>query len=318
MPYPSLSPSQAPPDDAVPTPAEPTWGDTLKSAMWTYGPIVAAAIPAIMLARGSGGKELGNLLKRFAPKHFAEAQRSPFPYLLDTEATAAASKMGPFYSTLRDRPPGPPTVWEQIFDMSGKPRVDPKPLFDYVQGQTGARPTHMGYLSVAPGPKQGDLTSSAMHEFGHLSGFNRVQSQYPSGSPQISHMLGAGHLDILHEPRTEAILKSGMQNPDLRDYFARRLSGAGSPPHGSLGELLTELWAKRMIERGGGRYVPIESAAGTSNRVDPITSNRLNAVAQTGQLAGDDRTQQMQALGDLLRILQGSQRAMNPPPKWKP
>lgn len=286
---------------------EPGIGASLMQSMRNNplltGALAAATIPAIVMARGSAGKEIGNLLKKFAPAHFERANKSPFPYLIDTEM----AKGGPTFGLVSGTKEGS-RIQDLMRIMQGG--NDPGPGRELVTKHLGRTPDYFGYLNVPT--DRVDPLAAAMHEFGHLSGFERARAAYPQASVTNTFKLGSNHLDLLGEPKTQDILKSALQRPENRQYFAGRLAtdSGHQPTYDSLGELLTDVWAQRMIERGGGQHKSVTTSPlwqGTKRRLatQGQESPLVDYVAQHGRLYPAHHKEQMDALVRLLQAMGG-------------
>lgn len=282
-----------------------TAGNDWQSVIKTFGPMAAVAA-GIIMARGAKAKEMGDILRKLAPQHFSQANKSPFPHMLDT----APSVAGPTYSVSGR----PSAIQDLLSKVSGMPETGP--MFEQAGKFLGREPRHMGILNV---PEEFlSNPSSAVHEFGHLAGFERARERFPRGNPLDVGNLGMTHLDILGDPKTQASIKGGMTDPRLRSYLEGRLATGlrhNQPEHLALGEYLTELWAKRIMGKAGAPWKSVTETPEWNYSAQAVDRNKSyanrisDAVGRTGALPEPYRGSQQSALARLLQELQATEAA---------
>lgn len=220
-------------------------GLDIKGLLKTYGPMMAAAVPAILLARGRGGKEILNIIQRLAPKHAAKLHASPIPYFVEQEAP----ELGALFkgsSAFRSAPmPSSP------MNRSGQP------FFDAVAPEAfraAGNAPYFGHINVADTPRK---LGSSLHEFGHAVGHQRASEMLPMNriaSGAVSK-IGVGHLDQFQNPRSQAMVKEALEkSPYLKDYYAHYLYGKeqqNRPLYEAYGELMNEAWAEKLQRLAG-------------------------------------------------------------------
>ena len=273
------------------------------SPLRTYGPALGAlalALPAIIMAKGRAGRELGDILKKFAPEHFKRLNQSEFPFMLTREPSPYE---GPMHTILRQdyRP--------SLHDVLNK-APDRERLFKDAERYLGKRPGWLSHINV---PEDYDPVSSGMHEFGHAVGTERMLAKYPQANPIKAARVGALHYDVLDNPESRKIIQNAMQMPEHRAYFAGRAATEPDPSHvyPAMGELLNDIWAQRMIKRGGGTWESItkhptwEPSAREAYR-NPTIPGLVAHVANTGALPEPHYQRQLTALTQLLESLQAS------------
>lgn len=281
-------------------------GPDIRGLIQTYGPMAAAAA-GILLARGRGGQQVIDMLRRIAPKHAEKLHRSPVPYIVDKtppggSLVSDAHPMQSHFLGIDALKPGQPSRFTYDIDKT----------LGAIAKEAGVKdPRHLGYLHVNEGQRE---LGASLHEFGHAVGFDRGRELLrPEAHAGAIRAIGPTHLDQVRNPKVYDMVRDSLaKSPALEDYYAHYLKskvGRNEPIYKAWGELVNEAWAQRLQRRAGLTPHDIVDDMRATGWTDELLSGArskfphyLMTAKRSGRLPARDEFDAFSALDEMLRV----------------
>lgn len=279
--------------EQTPAQGQPQGGsvaDQVKALVRVLGPAAAVAA-GVILAKGAGGREIGNIIKRLAPSHFEKLNASKIPYLIEEGPTSWQPKNGTSFFTLLSK-----------FQRHLSPEL--LDTFEGIKRHTGEMPSALGHISVYNSPR---MLGSSLHEFGHAVGAQRGLEQFPNANLDAIHNAFSGHLDQFANPKVHEMVKRSLErSPYLKGYYATRLQQGHQIGYG---ELLNEAWAEQLQRKAGLTPNPITQLplwAATQPflpELERVHRPTIQEAVRFGRLPAGDQSHSIMQLNAILRKL---------------